>query len=144
MNKALLLTGTLLAVVCALLGGWLPVADPDLPNVPNGYFASHQKGLFGPKFLFGTATAAAQIETASEHTWRGVLAKDGVVFNRTIEHELHRHEDAGHIARLGNAYRFSMAWDRLQQAAFAPFNESVVREYTDFLVTLREKNVHLM
>ena len=46
------------------------------------------KVLSFPKdFIWGTSTAAAQIETASDHIWNGVKAIDGSILNDTIEHE---------------------------------------------------------
>lgn len=48
---------------------------------------------FPADFLFGTSTASAQIETASDHDWRGVKTKDGLVFDRTCDHEKRRAED---------------------------------------------------
>src|SRR5260221_105353 len=44
--------------------------------------------LFPNDFIFGTSTAATQIETAFEHDWQGVRSKDGFIFDRTTDHEL--------------------------------------------------------
>lgn len=138
----LLNVGIVVAIIASLLV-WFQPSDPILPNVTTG-----EHLLFKRDFLFGTATAAAQIETASAHNWRGLVARDGVVFNRTVEHEKHREEDAEFIVRLGNAYRFSMDWARLQPAPFAPFDEEVVKEYLEFISVLRAKGggdkFHLM
>ncbi|MCB9306791.1 MAG: family 1 glycosylhydrolase [Lewinellaceae bacterium] len=99
---------------------------------------------FPTGFFWGTSTAAAQVETASGHPWRGLQAKDGYVFERTTDHELRRVEDAGYIARLGSIYRCGVDWSRLQPEPFAKFDKSVVREYTEFFDLLREKGVRLM
>jgi beta-glucosidase len=45
---------------------------------------------------------------------------------------------------LGNAYRFSVDWARLQPSANAPFDEAVVKEYLDFINALRARNVRLL
>ena len=54
---------------------------------------------FPDKFIWGTSTAAAQIETASDHIWKGVPALDGSVLDQTIAHEQQRAEDVEYIAR---------------------------------------------
>lgn len=99
---------------------------------------------FPKGFLWGTSSAAAQIETAFEHQWKGVKAKDGNVFERTTDHEKRRVEDAAHIVRFGTVYRCGVDWSRLQSAAFAPFDEAVVKEYQAFFQTLIDKNMQIM
>ena len=42
---------------------------------------------FPQDFFWGTSTAAAQIETASEHSFKGMRAKDGHIFDRTSDHD---------------------------------------------------------
>ncbi len=99
---------------------------------------------FPKDFLWGTSTAAAQIETASEHEWKGVVAKDGYIFDRTSDHELRRGEDLEYIARLGNAYRMGVDWARLQTEPFADFDMNVVNEYRAFLAKLKARGVYVM
>lgn len=99
---------------------------------------------FPEGFLWGTSTAAAQIETASDHNWNGVKSKDGFTFNRTIDHELRREEDAEYISRFGSVYRCGVDWARLQKEAFAPFDQEVVKEYRDFFALLNSKGVKIM
>ena len=45
---------------------------------------------FPDHFIWGTSTAAAQVETASDHIWKGFAAKDGYVYDRTTDHEKRR------------------------------------------------------
>lgn len=90
--------------------------------------------LFPLGFLLGTSTSAAQIETASDHDWRGFVASDGSVLNATTNHEQRRDEDAKYIEYLGNAYRFSLDWARLQPSAAAEFDKTVVDEYLNFIL----------
>ncbi|OWY24133.1 glycoside hydrolase family 1 protein [Sphingobacteriales bacterium UPWRP_1] len=99
---------------------------------------------FPPGFIWGTSTAAAQIETAYNHDWLNVKSKDGHVFNRTSDHELHRDEDVGYITTLGNAYRMSVAWWRLQPEPFAKFDKQVVAEYRSFIAKLKARNTYIM
>ncbi len=100
--------------------------------------------VFPDGFLWGTSTAAAQVETAGDHPWRGLRALDGRLFERTTDHELRREEDAGMIARLGSIYRCGVDWSRLQPEPFAKFDPTVVAEYRQFFEDLRSRGVGLM
>ena len=99
---------------------------------------------FPEGFLWGTSTSAAQIETASDHNWRGLEARDGHVFERTTDHERRRLDDAALIARFGTVYRCSLDWARLQSAPRAEFDRGVVAEYRQFFEALRERGVQVM
>lgn len=99
---------------------------------------------FPDHFFWGSSTAAAQVETAGDHTWRGLRARDGHVFGRTTDHELRRMEDAGYIARFGSIYRCGVDWSRLQPEPMAKFDPAVVAEYRIFFAELRERGVRLM
>lgn len=99
---------------------------------------------FPNNFIWGTSTAAAQIETAYDHEWKGLKARDGAVFNRTADHELRRTEDLKFIIELGKAYRMSLDWSRLQRQPFAPFAPDVVEEYTAFFEALKANNIYIM
>ena len=99
---------------------------------------------FPEDFVWGTSTAAAQVETASDHNWRGFVSKDGYTFVRTTDHELRREEDAAYIGRLGKLYRCGLDWARLQPSAYARFDEAVVDEYRRLFISLHEKGVSIM
>lgn len=99
---------------------------------------------FPQDFKWGTSTAAAQIETASEHNWKGVVAIDGAVFERTTDHELRRDEDLGYITRFGTVYRCGVDWARLQLGPRAPFQEEVVQEYREWFDKLRAEGMEIM
>lgn len=99
---------------------------------------------FPEGFVWGTSTAAYQIETASEHDWKGVVSTDGSVFDRCSGHDLKRMEDLEYICQLGDGYRMSCDWAKLQNAPFAEFNPKVVAEYRLFMETLRNRGVHIM
>lgn len=99
---------------------------------------------FPDAFIWGTSTAAAQVETAGDHPWRGLRAKDGYVFERTTDHELRRKEDAEYIKRLGKIYRCSVDWSRLQPEPFAKFDKDAVDEYCNFFEQLQQGGVTLM
>ncbi len=99
---------------------------------------------FPAKFFWGTSTAAAQVETATNHPWRGIRALDGYVFDRTTDHERHRLEDAEHIVRFGSIYRCGVDWGRLQSEPYAKFDPSVVTEYRELFQKLQQEGVGLM
>ena len=80
------------------------------------------KLTFPDNFIFGTSTAAAQIETAFEHDWQGVKARNGFIFDRTTDHEKRFKEDAEIIASLAPNYRMGLLWSKLQREPLAPFH----------------------
>lgn len=99
---------------------------------------------FPTSFFWGTSTAAAQVETASAHNWRGMKAKDGYVLQQTTAHEQRRGEDAQFITRLGSVYRCGVDWARLQPAPNAPFVAEVVEEYQAFFRQLNGAGTRIM
>ncbi len=99
---------------------------------------------FPDHFFWGTSTAAAQIETASDHNWKGFQSKDGYTFDRTADHELRREEDAEIIAQFGTVYRCGVDWARLQTEPFGEFHTDVVDEYITFFKNLNAKGVKIM
>lgn len=106
---------------------------------------SEKKFLRFPKdFIWGTSTAAAQVETAHDHNWKGVPSKDGYIFDRTTDHELRRDEDLENICQFGSMYRCGVDWSRLQTKAFAPFDEEVIEEYQVFFELLNKRGMKIM
>ncbi len=99
---------------------------------------------FPEGFIWGSSTAAAQIETASNHQWKGLQAKDGYIFDRTVDHELRRDEDIQYIRQFGSMYRCSLDWSRLQLAPFADFEPEVIEEYQTFLAALKDEGMDIM
>src|SRR5260370_22973429 len=85
--------------------------------------------VFPNDFMFGTSTAATQIETAFEHDWQGYTSKDGFVFNRTTDHELKFKADAELIASLAPCYRMGPMWSKLQRAPLEALDPATVNEY---------------
>ena len=99
---------------------------------------------FPEDFAWGTTTSAAQIETASDHNFRGLHARDGGVFGRTTDHEKRRAEDAEIIARFGTVYTCSVDWAALQRQPYAAFEKGQVAHYREFFADLRERGVRVM
>ena len=102
------------------------------------------KLTFPDHFIFGTGTAACQVETAFEHDWTGFRSHDGHIFDRTTDHEKRQLEDTEIIASLAPNYRMSLMWSRLQRAPYARFDEDTVREYQLFLAGLRSRGINIM
>lgn len=100
--------------------------------------------VFPNDFIFGTSTAAAQIETAFEHDWKGVISKDGYTFDRTTDHELRFKEDAEIIASLAPNYRMGLMWSKLQREPYANLDPTTVKEYKRFIEDLKSKGVNIM
>ena len=99
---------------------------------------------FPQDFFWGTSTASAQIETASEHSFKGLRAIDGHVFDRTTDHELRRAEDVQHIRRFGTMYRCSVDWARLQAEPYGGFHHETVVEYRHFFQELTNGGTDMM
>lgn len=99
---------------------------------------------FPKDFIWGTSTAAYQIETVSDNEWKGIVSTDGTVFDKCSMHDLRREEDAEYIAYLGSSYRMSCDWGKLQKEPFAEFDPVVTQEYLDFLQDLKDKGVSIM
>ncbi len=99
---------------------------------------------FPSDFVFGTSTAAAQIETAFDHDWQGFKSRDGSVFDRTTDHEQRFAEDAGIIASLAPSYRMGLMWSKLQREPFGELNREAVQQYHAFLQDLKSKKVSIM
>ena len=99
---------------------------------------------FPNDFFWGTSTAAAQIETASEHSFKGLRSRDGHTFDRTADHELRRDEDVEHISRFGTVYRCGVDWARLQTEPFGAFHLPVVDEYRRFFKQLQQRDMNIM
>jgi beta-glucosidase len=99
---------------------------------------------FPNDFFWGTSTAAAQIETASDHSFKGLRSTDGYIFDRTADHELRRDEDVEHISRFGTVYRCGVDWARLQTEPFGAFHQPVVDEYRKFFKQLQDRDMSIM
>lgn len=99
---------------------------------------------FPDSFIFGTSTAACQIETAFDHDWSGHISRDGHIFDRTTDHEKRYQEDAALIASLAPHYRMSLMWSRLQRSPWSAFHEETKNRYHRLLQQLRDSGVNIM
>ena len=108
---------------------------------------------FPRDFVWGVATSAYQIEGAAHEDGRGDsiwdefcrrpgAIKDGSNGDRACDHYHRIGEDVGLIASLGvNAYRFSMAWPRVQPLGAGDWNEKGFDFYDRLVDALLERDI---
>jgi beta-glucosidase len=97
---------------------------------------------FPPGFLWGSATAAHQVEGDNVHSNWWHRERDWAEPSaRACNHyELYR-EDVDLLAALGHrAYRFSLGWSRIEPAD-GRFDEAAIDHYVDLMERLREKGI---
>ncbi|MEV0230522.1 GH1 family beta-glucosidase [Nonomuraea sp. NPDC050786] len=104
-------------------------------------------------FLWGTATAAYQIEGAVEEDGRGVSiwdtfahepgrTRDGHTGDVACDHYHRWPEDVELMSGLGvNAYRFSIAWPRVQPQGDGPVNAKGLDFYERLVDALLERGI---
>jgi len=113
------------------------------------------KQLDFPKdFIWGTATAAYQVEGAAfeggrtECIWDTFARKPGAVYageNGTVAcDQYHRYkEDVSLMAELGlNSYRFSISWSRVMPEGRGKVNPEGIAYYRNLCEELHKKNIH--
>src|SRR6184192_2217221 len=108
----------------------MPGAAPRLHDHPA------QLGMFPPEFVWGTATAAYQIEGAVHEDGRGPSiwdtfshtpgkVRNGDTGDVAADHYHRVSDDVALMRELGlDAYRFSVAWPRVQPSGTGPPNRS--------------------
>ncbi|MEO7495766.1 MAG: GH1 family beta-glucosidase [Massilia sp.] len=108
---------------------------------------------FPPDFTWGVATSAFQIEGASSADGKGASIWDTFCSNTAnikdasngdvaCDHYNRYREDVALLASLGvDAYRFSMAWSRVQPTGKGAWNEAGFDFYDRLLDSLLEKGV---
>lgn len=108
---------------------------------------------FPPGFLWGVATSAYQVEGAVGEDGRGISIWDtfshtpGKVLNGDTGDvacdQYHRYEDdVALMADLGiGAYRFSVAWPRIQPEGRGPVNQRGLDHYRRLVDALRQRDI---
>ncbi|MGW8566856.1 GH1 family beta-glucosidase [Isoptericola sp. NPDC055881] len=108
---------------------------------------------FPADFLWGTATAAYQIEGAATEGGRGPSIWDtyshtpgrtqgGDTGDVACDHYHRWAEDVDHLDRLGvDAYRLSISWPRVQPGGSGPLNPEGVAFYRRLLQALRDRGI---
>jgi len=99
---------------------------------------------FPENFILGTATSAFQIEGAGETEWKNFIGADGTVLDRAIDHYRRYKEDLEYILYLGNSYRFSMDWSKLQRYPYGSLEKDVVDHYKSIFKKLKENNKRVL
>ncbi|MGA7836098.1 MAG: family 1 glycosylhydrolase, partial [Acidimicrobiales bacterium] len=109
--------------------------------------------IFPPGFLWGTATAAYQIEGAVHEDERGASIWDtfahqsGAVWNGdngdvACDHYHRVNEDLELMRQLGvGSYRFSVAWSRIQPDGKGPANQTGLDFYRRLVDGLRDREI---
>jgi beta-glucosidase len=103
-----------------------------------------QKIKFPDGFMLGTATSAFQIEGEGNTEWKGFVGKDGTHLGNAIDHYNRFEKDLEYILYLGNAYRFSPDWSKLQEGPYFEFNKDAVKHYEKIFKTLKDNNKKVM
>jgi beta-glucosidase len=109
--------------------------------------------VFPPGFTFGSATASYQVEGAFDEDGRGPSIWDtfsktpGKVWNGdtgdvACDHYHRWESDLDLMAELGlGAYRFSIAWPRIQPTGTGPVNQAGIDFYSRLVDGLRERGI---
>nr|WP_273595810.1 GH1 family beta-glucosidase [Roseateles koreensis] len=110
-------------------------------------------GRFTPNFVWGSATSAAQIEGAAFEDGKGESIwdrycrepgriKDGSNIDVACDHYHRVKEDVARMKWLGlKAYRFSMAWPRVQPTGKGAWNEAGFAFYAHVLDELQAAGI---
>jgi len=99
---------------------------------------------FPKTFMFGSSTSAFQIEGAGNTEWKGFIGADGTRLDKAIDHYRKFKQDLKYILYLGNAYRFSVDWSKLQKSAYSPLDHKAVSHYMEIFKTLRQNDKKIM
>lgn len=111
---------------------------------------------FPKNFLWGAATAAAQIEGGYDRDGRGpsiwddIRPEEGRSLNGadarvTCEHYTHWREDIALMKKIGlKSYRFSISWSRLYPEGYGRFNPKGAQFYSDLIDALIDAGIEPM
>ena len=97
---------------------------------------------FPAHFLWGTATAATQVEGHVTNEWTNFTARDGGNCRIACD-SYHRYaEDIAWMVKLGvKAYRMGIEWSRLQAEPYGPLNQKELARYIDQLDKLKAAGI---
>lgn len=95
---------------------------------------------FPENFIFGTSTSAFQIEGGGETEWKNFFGEDGTPIGNSIGHYERIKDDLEYILYLGNTYRFSMDWSKLQKGPFQLLDKDALKHYEKIFKTLKDNN----
>jgi len=128
-------------------------SDGHRGDAPHGPDPGALAERFPRNFVWGVATSAYQVEGAAHEDGRGDsiwdefcrrpgAIKDGSSGERACDHYHRVGEDIGLIASLGaNAYRFSVAWPRVQPLGAGEWNEKGFDFYDRLIDGLLERGI---
>jgi beta-glucosidase len=148
MKKLLRVAGILLAaVVLAWLAaaGWLSLRNPRLAWSDEEL--ARPLGPWPPGFLWGTATAAHQIEGGNTNDWTRFEAEKGAIENGDTSevaadawNRMATDDIAVMKALRANAYRFGIEWSRLEPQEGA-WSDAAWERYQAFATALRAQGI---
>ncbi|MDA1333856.1 MAG: family 1 glycosylhydrolase [Bacteroidetes bacterium] len=97
---------------------------------------------FPNDFLWGTSTAATQVDGHILNEWTDFIALDGNNCRRACDYFHRYREDIALMQSLGvKAYRMSVEWSRLQSQPYASLNKTEIERLRDLLDCLREADI---
>jgi beta-glucosidase len=127
----ILLFSTLAAAALALLSACYTRTQS--PPAPDTYETLH----FSPGFMWGTATAAYQVEGGINNDW----SKAGLDAGEAVDHYRRYEEDFQAATEMGtNTYRMSVEWARLEPRP-GEYNLEAVAHYRTMLRSLKAKGI---
>lgn len=152
MDRRNFISKTLAATVAVTLPAQLP-AEPfaDLQAASGPTSASG--ATFPEGFLWGTATAAFQVEGAWQEDGKGESIWDrfahtpgkirgAATADVTCDHYHRYREDIAMVKQLGlKSYRFSISWPRVQPSGTGPANPKALDHYSRMVDTLLESGI---
>jgi beta-glucosidase len=95
---------------------------------------------FPPGFLWGTATAAYQVEGGIQNDW----SESGLDAGKAADHARRYQEDFEQLEKLGTpAYRLSIEWARLEPAP-GQYNRAALEDYRKMLKSLNQRGIQPM
>ena len=122
-------------------------------TTPQPHTQQTATAVFPDGFLFGTATAAYQIEGAAREDGRGPSIWDtfshtpgkvarGDTGDIACDHYHRLEDDLDLMAQLGmDSYRFSIAWPRIQATGRGPANQAGLDFYARLVDGLRRRGI---
>ncbi|HEY9842002.1 MAG TPA: glycoside hydrolase family 1 protein [Candidatus Obscuribacterales bacterium] len=119
-------------LVCCLLVLNACAGARPAPAIPAERFLKFPDG-----FLWGTATAAYQVEGGISNNWSAA----GVDAGQAVDHYTRYEADFDQARKLGtNAYRMSIEWARIEPER-GKYDQGVIAHYRQMLKALRQRGI---
>lgn len=110
-------------------------ATQPAPESPAGRFLKFPDG-----FLWGTSTAAYQVEGGLSNNWTAA----GLDAGKSVEHWQRYEEDFEQARKMGtNTYRMSVEWSRIEPER-GKYDAAAIQHYREMFESLRRKGINPM